>query len=114
MKNIYRWYFKRLWSAILGKEYREAYYQYALKDFILELVVEFIDSNRCSYPIGYSEESWERKLRSVKKSIQNLQKLEEKWWDIENETVQEYWQKYNKLQKRVLKWITDIFPDLWD
>ena len=113
MRNII--YIKRLWNAIRGKEYREAYYQYNLNGFILELIVSFIDSNRCWYNANYTEDSWEKKLKTVKQSILDFHKIDEAWWSTEGgETVEESVKKYNEAHKKMLENIVDIFPDLWD
>lgn len=118
--NLYQTkiYLTRLWNAIIWKEFKEGRYHWSLYDYILELVVEFIDGERCWYSSSYTEKWWEVKLKEVKDSILQYQEFDMNWlskyqknWGID---IKWYNKQYQELQREVVKWITDIFFNLWD
>jgi hypothetical protein len=85
---------------------------WGLNSHILTLVVSFIDSERCGHPVTHTEESWEKKLKGIKETIEKYQELECNPPTIEN--IKAYSISHIKLEKKMLKDVVDIFPNLWD
>lgn len=106
-------YINRLYNAILGREYQEPRYLWSLDYYILELVVNFIQSDRCWYPVGYTEEQWENKLNRLLNAILERNKLDEDWTLIEKDR-NKYIADMQKNERIIKKELSDVLLYLWN
>lgn len=106
-------YLKRLYNAILGREFREPWYLWDLDIYILDLVVDFIDSNRYWYPVKYTEKDWENKLQRLKNAILEYNKLDEDSINMKKNKTKHI-ANLQKNEKIIKKELWEVLFNLWD
>jgi len=108
-----RQYLSRLYNAILGREFKEGRYFWNLDEYILELVTEYIDWNRCWHPTHTTKKLWEKKLQRLKTAILDYNKLDDDWLAMQKNKIK-YIADIQKNERIIKKELWDVLFNLWD